>query len=268
MWCTPQAEAENAFASVGKRRHEADVDTSVAEERIKRLRIGGAGNPWCEPLPFLHASVAGCSPADVLFVRSAPHSPMSQPMMPATLPHPGLARSWATAHAPMQSQGFGGFPPAAAQQPFGVPPSQHPFGGAPPPHGMMMGPPPPTTFSAAAAAAAICPSLNPHLQQHHHAFQQQQQHAYQQQHSPPMPPMPPAPPPVYGSLPAGPQLTPPRQPWAATRAHQHGVEFPAADAHYSGINALLGALHGERVHAGARQRWAEDPADEDDDEDL
>ena len=177
---------------------------------------------------------------------------MAQPMMP----HPGLARSWASASP------FGG-----AAQPFGAPPQQpqQTFGGAPPPPGMMV-PPPPTTFSAAAAAAAVCPSLNSNLQPsppYHH--QQPQQYGERS------PPIQLAPPSSFDSLPAGPQVTPPHQPWCAARAAQmHNLEFPGPEQHsdYSGINALLGSLHKERVCAGARLRWEEDPADEDEDEDL
>ena len=44
---------------------------------------------------------------------------------------------------------------------------------------------------------------------------------------------------------------------------------PTTPSHYTGINALLGALHSERVRSGARQRWEDsDGDDDDDDEDL
>ena len=43
---------DNAF--VGKRRYETDAEfeTALAEERIKRMRIGG-GNPWCAHASFV-----------------------------------------------------------------------------------------------------------------------------------------------------------------------------------------------------------------------
>lgn len=189
---------------------------------------------------------------------------MSQPPHSTMMPHPGLARQWAAAQQPPQPFGF----PAAAQQqqhafPGQQPPPPH-FGAAPPAsYGAAM-PPPPTTFCAAAAAAAMCPSLHPQFfppaqpqQPAHPHFAQPQPHF-----APPashLLPATPAAPPAHASPVFGPQLTPPPAAWEFPMRDQP----PPAPSHYSNINALLGALHTERVHAGVRQRWAEAEDDED-----
>ena len=254
----------------GKRRHESSSSgDSECSDNFKRLRIGGA-NPWCVLAPEISCpSLYVCSHAACARVaRSSEHSPMSQPPH-SSMPHPGLARSWASAQAHQPQQQHIGFPAAHHSQPQPpsgfAPPAPHgfgAFGGAMPPGGGGVMPPPPTTFCAAAAAAAMAPSLNAHA-----SYPQPPMHP---QYAPPPPPPPQyAPPETAHSSPASSSaFTPPPTTWDV-RARR--MEFPSAASdgpgHYTNINAMLGALHNERVNAGVRQRWAE-ADDDDDDEDL
>ena len=271
-----------------KRRHE-DAECAM-QERIKRLRIGGS--PWCararlaRPPHFLPCFPSADGPLKSRAVRSAQHSPMSQPPHSTMMPHPGLARSWANA-APQQPHTV--FPGCAPVQPtpfvtpqvlpFGAPTPASPFGsGATPGYGVGVG------WSGLAAAASMAPSLQPnyHAQQlqqspHHMAsspYGGAQQHASLTPVQHALTPTHPGASPVLA--PAHSLLTPQAKPpaWellSAGNTREACIESPYSDcappSHYKGINQLLGALHCERVHAGVRSRWQCDD-DDDDDEDL
>jgi hypothetical protein len=162
---------------------------------------------------------------------------------------------------------------AAAQPPAHVPPAQ-PYPAAPAPaslffpHQSFAVAAPPTTsfgmepqpaFSSAAAPAMHAHALQPHALQPH------------AQQLPLPPPQQPPPQPLqtvlhHVSPVMGPQITPPPSVWDAPRAMMGVPAQPSS--HYASMNALLAALHGERVIAGARQRWFEEADDDDDDEDL
>ena len=269
VWQQPQ---QQDF-SQHKRRHDDFAESHAADDMLsrtaKRLRIGGGGNPWCARAPPRNPAPLP-TPTELTralprppIVRSAEHSPMSQP--PHTsfqTPHPGLARSWAGAQPPHVPASP--FPAGMPQQGTFLPPQQHhpfvapapPFGSGPVQQGM-----PPSTFSAAAAAAAMCPSLQPHYQH--------QQSPMHQHHIPPPPQLPPsagAPSPAHVSPILGPQLTtPPPASWSSNARDVLDSPAECPPSHYSNINALLAHLHTERVNAGARQRWLDD---DDDDEDL
>jgi hypothetical protein len=214
----------------------------MSVERIKRLRIGQA----------LPGAVA-----------------------PAALPHPGLARAWAGAQPDATGAAGTSQHQVTGQQPFGHQPFPLPL---PPSMSHSHAPQSPTGTSAAAAALAQQrfgslpprqPAPPPPPPQHAQQQQQQQQHPHQpqqqqQQHAPyethhfqNSPPLPPA----------------HHQMWSGAGAGGHGMlGAPATStaqvgsAAYGQMNTLLAQLHSERVRAGARAAWVEEP-DDDEEED-
>ena len=236
MWLSPRDENK-------RRQRDDEEEEMMSVERIKRLRISG----FQAPCTSSGAAVGG-------------------------LPHPGLARSWAAA----QQQGFSqqssvSFPPGQAPAPIPQPlqplPPQHQHASFHPVQLSARLPQSPTGTSAAAAALT------------------QQRFGQVPQPEPPLlaplhqqPPSQlnlPAPQPAHYHNPRDFQQSPPlpatqHQSWrgsggGAGSGQEAAYSDPAASTDYGAMNSLLAQLHNERVRAGARRPWVEEPDDEDED---